>query len=331
MNEPLLEVENLTIQFRVKTKLLQSGQSTDKWKRVLNSISISINEGETFGIVGETGSGKTTLARALVGIYKPKNCTIKINGKKIDFRKRDDLLLLRRKIGIVFQDPVGSLNPRLTVSDIISEGLSTDKKLSDEEREGKIKEAAKYVELPESKLESYPPELSGGEKQRVSLARTIIGGKKILILDEPTSSLDVSIQAQILNLLIRLKKELSVGYIFITHDLNVIKYMCDRVAVLYYGEILEQNTAFELFEHPKHPYSEDLIGANFSLSGTNLSTTGHESGEPSKEGCVYKNSCPKRFVACDEDPPILNLGKGQVKCWLYDEKYKSVSTKKNTI
>ena len=317
MNETILEVENLTVQFKTKTKMFRPTEDREKWKRVLNSISFSLRQGETFGIVGETGSGKTTLARTLVGIYKPKDCKITLYGKLVDFRKKEGILLLRKNIGIVFQDPVGSLNPRVTVYDIISEGIPVGEKLKEEQKAEKVREVAKLVELPESKLESYPTELSGGEKQRVSLARTIIGGKKILVLDEPTSSLDVSIQAQILNLLIRLKKELSISYIFITHDLNVIKYMCDRVAVLYYGQILEQGNTEEIFEHPRHPYSSDLVAANISFSSTTKFNEVQESGEPSKEGCVYKNSCSKRFASCDNEPPVIDYGKGSVKCWLY--------------
>ena len=324
MNEPILEVENLTVQFRTKTKMFQPARKLEKWKRVLDKISFSINQGETFGIVGETGSGKTTLAKTLVGIYKPKNCKIKINGKQIDFRRKEDVLFLRRNIGIVFQDPVGSLNPRLTVSDIIAEGLPDQGKLTREELEKKIKGASKLVELPESKLESYPPELSGGEKQRVSLARTLAGGKKILVLDEPTSSLDVSIQAQILNLLRDLKKELSISYIFITHDLNVVKYMCDRVAVLYYGQVLEEGSTSGIFERPKHPYTDDLVKANFSFTSSNLSSNIHESGEPSREGCIYKNSCVKRYDECENAPPTFGREGDLVKCWLYkDEEKKS--------
>lgn len=317
MNESILEVENLSVQFKAKTKMFRPTGDREKWKKVLNSISFSLRQGETYGIVGETGSGKTTLARTLVGIYKPKNCKVTLYGKRVDFRKKEDILLLRKTIGIVFQDPVGSLNPRVTVYDIISEGIPVGEKLKEEDRMEKVRGAARLVELPESKLESYPTELSGGEKQRVSLARTIIGGKKILVLDEPTSSLDVSIQAQILNLLIRLKKELSISYIFITHDLNVIKYMCDRVAVLYYGQILEQGRTEEIFEHPRHPYSSDLVGANITFSSTTKFTEVQESGEPSKEGCVYKNSCSKRFAACDNEPPVIDYGRGSVKCWLY--------------
>ncbi|MGC8617400.1 MAG: ABC transporter ATP-binding protein [Thermoplasmata archaeon] len=318
MNEPILEVENLSVQFKVKTKMFKGTGEKERWKKVLNSISFNIRQGETFGIVGETGSGKTTLARTLVGIYKPKNSKVTLYGKRVDYKKKEGILLLRKTIGIVFQDPVGSLNPRVTVQDIISEGIPAGEKMTKEEKVEKVREAASLVELPESKLESYPTELSGGEKQRVSLARTIIGGKKILVLDEPTSSLDVSIQAQILNLLIRLKKELSISYIFITHDLNVIKYMCDRVAVLYYGQILEQGSTAEIFEHPRHPYSSDLIGANISFESTNSFSVIQESGEPSKVGCVYKNSCSKRFAACDNEPPVIDYGKGSVKCWLYD-------------
>lgn len=323
MNSSILEVRNLTVQFKKKRKLLETLNLELTRKKALDSVSFNVIQGETFGIVGETGSGKTTLARSMVGVYRPKNCYMKLLGKEIDLKKRTDILFLRKNIGMVFQDPVGSLNPKLRVIEIIAEGIASESKLSKKERKDRISDAVSFVDLPESKLESYPTELSGGEKQRVSLARSIMGEKKLVILDEPTSSLDVSIQAQILNLLTKLKNELSVTYILITHDLNVIKYMCDRVAVLYYGQILEVGPTRELFERPRHPYTSDLVNANVTLSSTSVFSEKIEYGEPSTEGCVYKNSCSRRFAPCDTEPPIVSIDGQLVKCWLYDKKAES--------
>lgn len=320
MTDPIVDIRNLTVEFKKKQKFLAVGGTEVARKRALNSISFSVKDGETFGIVGETGSGKTTLARTLVGIYKPKDYFLKILGREIDFKKKRDILFLRDHIGIVFQDPVGSLNPKISIYDIILEGLPLGERKSKEEIERRIGEAAAFVDLPVSKLESYPTELSGGEKQRVSLARTIIGDKKILLLDEPTSSLDVSIQAQILNLLRRLRKELFMTYILITHDLNVIKYMCDRVAVLYYGQILEVGETREIFEHPLHPYTSDLISANVTFSSSMVFSDKAITGEPAAEGCVYKNLCAKRFTKCDGVPAAFSMGPSLVKCWLYEDR-----------
>lgn len=320
INNEILRVDGLTVQFLNREKVKFGMMKLNRWKIVLDNISFSILDGETFGIVGETGSGKSTLAKTLVGIYVPKDGKVILKGREINFRKKDDLLYLRRNVGIVFQDPVGSLNPRLTVREIIREGLAIEEKLTRKEQDSRIDEATDLVGLAGSKLDAYPAEISGGEKQRVSLARAIVNKKKLLILDEPTSSLDVSIQAQILNLLRKLKEELSITYIFITHDFNVIKYMCDRIGVLYYGQILEISSVREIYENPLHPYSSDLMNANITIESENKFESQYEVGEPSRSGCIYYNSCLKRFNKCNTSPPIFLVDGRKVKCWLYEKK-----------
>ncbi len=317
-NNKILTVENLKVQFLNREKLKFSARKSGKWKIVLDSISFSINENETFGIVGETGSGKSTLARTLMGIYKPVEGRVTFMGKEINFKKKDDLIFLRKNIGIVFQDPVGSLNPRLRIREIIREGLFTDVKLSKTEQNSRIEEVSDLVGLARSKLDAYPNEISGGEKQRVSLARALVNNKKILILDEPTSSLDVSIQAQILNLLRKLRDELSITYIFITHDFNVIRYMCDRIGVLYYGQILEISSVHDIYENPLHPYSSDLMNANITLDTVDKFDSQYEVGEPSRSGCIYLNSCSRKFEKCNVVPPSFDINGRIVKCWLYE-------------
>ncbi len=318
MND-LLEVKNLSVRFRIKTKFRIFPKKDERFKIAVDDVSFTVRSGETFGIVGETGSGKSTIARTLVGIYKPYRGKIMLIGKDINFRKKDDLLFLRRNIGIVFQDPVGSLNPMLNVREIIREGFSSEKKYTKDEQEKLIKEIISKVGLGESKLDSYPSELSGGEKQRVSLARALVTRKKILILDEPTSSLDVSIQAQILNLLRKLKEEFNLSYIFITHDLNVIRYMCDRVGVLYYGQLMEIGDVKNIFEKPLHPYTEDLINANLTLEASTSFQSDYDIGEPSREGCIYRNSCRRKFNECIKKPKDVNINDRIVKCWLYEK------------
>jgi len=320
MGNKILEVKDLEVKFPVRSKLLAPKE--EKFKIVIEKVSFSIMEGETFGVVGETGSGKSTIAKTLVGINYPSAGEIYLMGRKINFNKKSDLIFLRRNVGIIFQDPVGSLNPKLRIFDIILEGLNFEEKYTKEEKRDKVYAVAKKVGLNESKLFSYPSELSGGEKQRVSLARAIISPKKILILDEPTSSLDVSIQAQILNLLQNLKQELNLTYIFITHDFNVIKYMCDRLGVLYYGRMLEISEVKDAYENPLHPYTKDLMNANITIEGNSGFESETELGEPARNGCIYLNSCRFKMDICNRDPPMIELNSRLVKCWLYDKSQK---------
>ncbi len=327
MENKILEVRDLEVKFPVKSKLFSPKE--EKFKTVIDKVSFSIVEGETFGIVGETGSGKSTIAKTLVGINYPSGGEIYLLGRKINFNRKSDLIFLRKNVGIIFQDPVGSLNPKLRIFDIILEGLNFEEKYTKEEKKSKVLEIAKKVGLNESKLYSYPSELSGGEKQRVSLARAIISPKKILILDEPTSSLDVSIQAQILNLLQNLKKELNLTYIFITHDFNVIKYMCDRLGVLYYGRMLEISEVKDAYENPLHPYTKDLMNANITIEGTSGFESELEMGEPERNGCIYLNSCRFKMDVCRSDPPLIQLNARYVKCWLYEESRREEYAKVN--
>ncbi|MEM0142737.1 MAG: ABC transporter ATP-binding protein [Candidatus Parvarchaeum sp.] len=319
-NEPILSVKNLSVSFKIKAKLYS--KKDERYKIAVDYVSFSIFEGKTFGIVGETGSGKSTIAKTLLGIYKPKAGNLKLMGREINLRNKKDLFFLRSHIGIVFQDPVSSLNPKLKLMEIIREGINRNSRLlrlNRKDQNDKIVEIADLVGLSENKLESYPAELSGGEKQRASLARAIVSKKEILILDEPTSSLDVSIQAQILNLLRKLKEELNLSYIFITHDLNVIKYMSDNIGILYYGQMLELGNVKDIFENPFHPYTSNLINANLTLKSTiDFNSRYDERGEPSREGCIYINSCPKKMPICEKTPPEINLNDRVVKCWLYD-------------
>lgn len=319
-NEPILDVKNLSVSFKIKAKLFSKKE--EKYKIAVDNVSFSIFEGKTFGIVGETGSGKSTIAKTLLGIYKPRSGNLKLMGREINLRSKKDLFFLRSHIGIVFQDPVSSLNPKLKVREIIREGINRSSRLNKKEQNDRINEIADLVGLSEHKLDSYPSELSGGEKQRASLARSIVSKKEILILDEPTSSLDVSIQAQILNLLRKLKEELNLSYIFITHDLNVIKYMSDNIGILYYGQMIEIGSETkDIFENPFHPYTTNLINANLTLKSTiDFNSRYDEKGEPSRSGCIYINSCPKKMPVCKDPPPEIRLNGRVVKCWLYDNK-----------
>jgi len=308
----ILEVKDLKVHFKVGGLSLLTKPPPVK---AVDGVSFYINEGETLGLAGETGSGKSTIAKVLVGLYKPTSGVIRFMGQEIDFDNRNHITFLRTNIGIVFQDPVSSLNPRLRVRDIIREALvaaGVDRREHDE----KIAHIVPLVGLRPSSLDSYPRQLSGGEKQRVSLARALVVPKKLLILDEPTSSLDVSVQAQVLNTLRRLKSELGLSYLFITHDLNVLKYMSNRVCVMFYGKLVESGPTKSVINQPRHPYTQELV-ANLLRRGESGSMVIREH-QPSFDGCIYKRICPYAMSECSQaHPPLYQVAEEHsVACYL---------------
>jgi len=328
---PIVEVQDLTVRFRAREQQLVpifSGRS-HRWINAVDRVSFAINERETFGLVGETGSGKSTIAKVLVGLYRPTSGRIKLLGREINFRSRNDLAFLRRNVGIVFQDPVGSLNPRLTVRDIIAEALIAARSVPEEEFDQRIVEIVERVGLRKSALPMHPREISGGEKQRVSLCRALVLPKKLLILDEPTSSLDMTIQAQVLNTLRKLKGELDLSYLFITHDINVIRFMSSRIAVLFYGRMMEIGNTFDVLSAPKHPYSLELLSNIPQITRREqqqhlVSQDGGGSTEilvehhPAPTGCNYRLVCPKVFEKCVNEPALAPISPGHsVACFLY--------------
>ena len=311
-----LEIEHLTVTFRSKRK---AGlfKKTPRVK-ALDDVSMSIREGETFGLTGETGSGKSTLAKVLVGLYKPTSGTVRLLGKEIDFRNKRDIAYLRENVGIVLQDPVRSLNPRLTVKEIIEEALVASRRIPKETFSGRVEYISRLVGVTSDLLSRHPRELSGGQRQRVSLARALVVPKKLLVLDEPTSALDVSIQAQVLNTLKQLKSELDMSYLFITHDINVIKYVSHRLGVLFYGRLVETGDVRDIAAEPKHPYSQKLIANVLTLRGTSAREASITEHRPAPTGCRYRLVCNSAFESCKDVPPALDLGSGHiVSCFLY--------------
>jgi len=317
----IVEVKNLTVSFIVRAGNLLLFERGSGMMNVVNDVSFNVREGETFGLAGETGSGKSIIAWALVALMTPRSGSVKLLGKEIDFRKKADITYLRRNVGIVFQDPVGSLNPRLKVKEIIKEALDASRSFDRRDYDSMIEETIDLVGLRKSCLEAYPRELSGGEKQRVSVARAIIVPKKLLVLDEPTSSLDVSVQAQVLNTLKELKSKLHLSYFFITHDINVMKYMSDSLAILYYGKLLEVGRTYDVVTNPKHPFTERLMSNVPGLKRAKLQEGGERLSEQgsSPTGCVYSKVCPHAFEKCSNSPPMFSAGSDHsAACFLYD-------------
>ena len=266
MGKDIIQIKNLRKHFPVKNVW-----GTDiALVKALDGVDLNIENGTTFGIVGESGCGKTTLMRTLLRLVEPTSGSVHLSDQLVGQKSRtlenltnEELRHFRRQIGVVFQDPMGALNPRMLIKDIVSEPLVIHGKK--ENMRNRIIELLNNVGLGEEHLYRYPHEFSGGQRQRIVIARALALDPKILVLDEPTSALDVSVQAQILNLLNDLQSKYDLTYIFISHDLSVIEYMCDRLAVMYLGRVVEEANTGELFSNPQHPYTKALLSATPSF------------------------------------------------------------------
>ena len=262
MREYIIQIKDLRKHFPVKNVW-----GTDiALVKALDGVNLNIEEGKTFGIVGESGCGKTTLMRTLLRLVEPTSGSVLLSdqflglkGRNLENLTNEELRLFRRQIGVVFQDPMGALNPRMLIKDIVGEPLVIHGKT--ENFRSKVIELLNNVGLGEEHLYRYPHEFSGGQRQRIVIARALALDPKVLVLDEPTSALDVSVQAQILNLLNDLQVKFNLTYVFISHDLSVIEYMCDRLAVMYLGKVVEEADTEELFFNPQHPYTKALLSA----------------------------------------------------------------------
>lgn len=274
--------------------------------RAVQPLSLAVEAGETLGIVGESGCGKSTLARMLVGLLPPSSGTIEINGEPLD---NADPAVFGRKIQYVFQDPISSLNPRKTIRQIMEAPLKHLHHMPTAARADRIREIFAAVNLREEFLDRYPHEFSGGQAQRIGIARALAADARILILDEPVSALDVSVQAQVLNLLADLKKQFGLTYLFISHDLAVVEAVSDRVAVLYFGSVVEVGPADEVFAHPRHPYTK-LLAESAPVVGRPLTAPeGRETELPDPlnppGGCAFRARCAFASDQCGSEAPRL--------------------------
>jgi len=303
----LIKVKNLKKYFPLVKGIFRKRYS---FIRAVDGVSFSIKKGETFGLVGESGSGKSTIARLLLRLIEPTEGEIWFKGKDITQLNHMELREIRRNIGIVFQDPASSLNPRTTVRGALLRPLQIHK-VPKEKAEEKIRDIMRKVNLGEELLNRYPHQLSGGQQQRVSIARAIILNPELVVLDEPTSALDVSVQAQILNLLLDLQEEFKITYLFISHDLSVVRYISDRIGVMYLGHMFEIAPTEELYTNPLHPYTVGLIS---SAPNLNPRLRGRRklllSGEPPSlinppAGCPLHPRCPFAKQICKEQKPEL--------------------------
>ena len=303
----ILKCNNLS-KFYSKSSSIFNKQSSRL--RAVNKINLELNLKESLGIVGESGCGKSTLAKMLAGLIKPSSGEIEINNKNInDYSNKD----LPNHIQYMFQDPISSLNPRKTIYQSLSAPLKYLRKLNEEQIDQEIKKIIKEVNLKEEFLNRFPHEFSGGQAQRIGIARVLLSKAKIIILDEPVSALDVSVQSQILNLLNDLQKKFELSYIVISHDLAVIEAICDRVTVMYFGEIAEQAKSKDLFEKPLHPYTSLLLKSvptiNQKIKVSNLIETELPDPLNPPKGCSFNSRCEKRIEKCKNfipDETIIN-------------------------
>jgi len=316
----LVEIHDLSKHFSVKDqgisfRSLVPMSSKRSVLRAVDGVSFSIQKGETLGLVGESGCGKSTVARCILRLLEPTVGKILFEEKDLAGMEEENLRLMRRDLQMIFQDPMASLNPRLSVRRTVEEPLRLHEALNPKEREERVAEVMDQVGLDRELLTRYPHELSGGQRQRVNIARAIATRPKFVVLDEPTSALDVSLRAKIVLLLEELKSLLSTTYLFISHDLSTVKYLSDRVAVMYLGTLVEIAEAHELFRHPIHPYTKALLSAipipdpdvkrdRIILEGEIPSPTNIPSG------CRLRGRCPLAEAGCSDDVRLEEVAAG---------------------
>ena len=324
MSETLLTVNDLKVHFPIKRGVFSR---TAGYVYAVDGVSLILKKGETLGIVGESGCGKTTAGMAILHLLKPTSGKIVYQGKdisQISHMSKTELMALKKEIQIIFQDPYSSLNPRMTLRRIIRDPMKLHGMYKNRELDERVDYLMGTVGLSPEQGNRYPHEFSGGQRQRIGIARALSLNPKIIIADEPVSALDVSIQAQIINLMINLQKEFDLSFIFIAHDLAVVEHTCDRIAVMYLGKIVEESTYSDLYHNPKHPYTRALLSAipvpdpRATRKRTILKGDVPSPRHP-PSGCSFHPRCPERIDGCDRDEPVQkDIGGGHyVACHLY--------------
>jgi peptide/nickel transport system ATP-binding protein len=329
MSEPLLGVRELKTHFPVRGGLLGRVRGSVK---AVDGVSLEVRRGETLGLVGESGCGKSTLGRTLLRLVEPTAGSIRFEGRELTGLSQRELRPLRRRMQLVFQDPYASLNPRMTVREILGEPFAIHGLARGAEREAKVVELLELMGLPRDALERQPHEFSGGQRQRIGIARAIALRPDLVVADEPISALDVSIQAQIVNLLVDLQRELGLTYVFIAHDLKIVEYVSTRVAVMYLGRIVELADAADLYRQPRHPYTQALLSAvpvpDPERKRTRIILQGDvPSPLAPPPGCTFHPRCAYATERCrSETPPLYTVGEGHTAaCFQVEEEARRVA------
>jgi len=303
---PVLEVVDLTKHFPVKKGIIRR---TVGQVYAVDGVSFRVGEGETLGLVGESGCGKSTVARTVLRLLEPTGGTIRLDGRDITHLPKSELRPYRREMQIIFQDPFSSLNPRMSAGDIVGEPLQVHDIARGKAKDKMAAELFDQVGLRRSQMSAFPHEFSGGQRQRISIARALAGNPRFLVCDEPTSALDVSVQAQVLNLMRRLQRELGLTLLFISHNLAVVHHVADRVGVMYLGRIVELAPTRGLFASPQHPYTRMLLAAvpDLSLAAKPRTAVGGEVPNPldPPTGCAFHPRCPHANERCRREVPLL--------------------------
>lgn len=307
MDDFLLDVKDLVKSFPLKKA--NFFQET-RYVHAVNGVNFSLRKGETLGLVGESGCGKTTTGRAILRLVEPTSGSIKFKGQDVAKLKEHELKAFRRNAQMIFQDPYASLNPRMTVGDIIVEPLLVHSMGSKEQRRDRVAEVLEKVGLEADYMKRFPHEFSGGQRQRIGVARVLTLNPKLIIADEPVSALDVSIQAQIINLLVKLQDEFQLSYLFVSHDLAVVEHISDRVAIMYLGKIVEIAPGKNIYSGPRHPYTKSLLSAipiPDPKSATQRTILQGDIPSPANppSGCTFRTRCPQARKVCSQEIPEM--------------------------